>query len=169
MENDRLDREIGRWEMGDNDRMLSKHLTSVSKCSVRSSRLTAMLQIGQITSVSFDVVVGTEFKNLFALKLKSSAFSSRRRFSAAKPPSGLLVDTGGTKNGLENGNPPRLVGGNENGESIMVELGMVEARDSQAWCSIGSNCGLGRLGNPGIILICFYQTFENLCLWKTLF
>ena len=174
VENDRLliaDRgEMGRLlvafvlvEIGDSDLILSKHLTSVSKCSTRSSLLTAMLQMGQITSPSLEDI------NRLALKLKSSAFSSRRRFSAAATAAnvvlsgGLLVDTGGTRNGLGNGNPGRLVaGGNgENGESTRVVLGIVEARDSQAWCSIGNNCGLGKLVSPGNILLDAFCNFTK--------
>merc|ERR1712060_370608 len=37
--------------IGDKERMLSRHFSSVSKCSGRSSHLMVMLQMGQIASV----------------------------------------------------------------------------------------------------------------------
>ena len=42
--------EVGRV-IGDKERMLSRHFSSVSKCSGRSSHLMVMLQMGQIASV----------------------------------------------------------------------------------------------------------------------
>ena len=67
VENDRLDLDIGlvlEVEIGDKDLMLSRHLTSVSKCSIRSSLLTAMLQIGQITSASLPDTAVVDNRNL---------------------------------------------------------------------------------------------------------
>ena len=67
VENDLLDLDTGlllEVEMGDKDLMLSKHLTSVSKCSIRSSLLTAILQIGQITSASLPVTAEVDNRNL---------------------------------------------------------------------------------------------------------
>ena len=67
VENDLLDLDTGlllEVEMGDKDLMLSKNLTSVSKCSIRSSLLTAILQIGQITSASLPVTAEVDNRNL---------------------------------------------------------------------------------------------------------